>query len=29
VVRDHLGAKDLARIFPGYAYKQRLGLLRS
>jgi uncharacterized protein (DUF1501 family) len=27
VVSDHLGAKDLARIFPGYAYKQRLGLL--
>ncbi len=29
VVTDHLGAKDLSRIFPGYAYKQRLGLLRT
>ena len=29
VVSDHLDAKDLARIFPGYAYKQRLGLLRA
>jgi uncharacterized protein (DUF1501 family) len=29
VVSDNLGAKDLARIFPGYSYKQRLGLLRA
>ncbi len=28
LVASHLGARDLARIFPGHAYKQRLGLLR-
>jgi uncharacterized protein (DUF1501 family) len=29
VVKDHLGAHDLARIFPGHVYTQRLGLLRA
>ena len=29
VVSDHLGARDVARIFPGHTYKQRLGLLRA
>jgi uncharacterized protein (DUF1501 family) len=28
LVSDHLGAQDLARIFPGHLSKQRLGLLR-
>jgi uncharacterized protein (DUF1501 family) len=29
VVSGHLGAKNLARIFPGYTYKQQLGFLRT
>jgi len=29
VVTGHLGAKDISRIFPGYAYKQRVGFLRT
>ncbi|HEX5216573.1 MAG TPA: DUF1501 domain-containing protein [Vicinamibacterales bacterium] len=29
VVSGHLGAKNLARIFPGYTYKQPLGFLRA
>ena len=29
VVSGHLGAKNLARIFPGYTYKQQLGFLRA
>jgi uncharacterized protein (DUF1501 family) len=28
VVTGHLGAKDVSKIFPGYAYKQKLGFLR-
>ncbi len=28
-VTGHLGARDISKIFPGYAYKQRLGFLRS
>jgi uncharacterized protein (DUF1501 family) len=28
-VTGHLGARDISRIFPGYTYKQPLGLLRS
>jgi uncharacterized protein (DUF1501 family) len=27
-VTDHLGARDISRIFPGYAYKQKLGFMR-
>jgi uncharacterized protein (DUF1501 family) len=29
LVSGHLGARDVSRIFPGYAYKQKLGLLRT
>jgi uncharacterized protein (DUF1501 family) len=29
VVTGHLGAKDISKIFPGYAYKQRVGFLRT
>jgi uncharacterized protein (DUF1501 family) len=29
VVTDHLRAKDISKIFPGYTYKQRLGFLRA
>ena len=29
VVTGHLGAKDISKIFPGYAYKQKLGFLRT
>ena len=29
LVSGHLGAKNLARIFPGYTYKQQLGFLRT
>jgi uncharacterized protein (DUF1501 family) len=28
-VTGHLGARDLSKIFPGYAYKQPLGLIRT
>jgi uncharacterized protein (DUF1501 family) len=28
-VTGHLGARDLSKIFPGYAYKQPLGLMRT
>ena len=28
-VAGHLGARDLSRIFPGYTYKQPLGLIRT
>jgi uncharacterized protein (DUF1501 family) len=28
-VTGHLGARDIAKVFPGYAYKQRLGFLRA
>jgi uncharacterized protein (DUF1501 family) len=28
-VSGHLGARDLSKIFPGYAYKQPLGLIRA
>jgi uncharacterized protein (DUF1501 family) len=27
LVTSHLGAKDISKIFPGYAYKQKLGLI--
>jgi uncharacterized protein (DUF1501 family) len=29
VVTSHLGAKDISKIFPGYVYKQPLGILRT
>jgi uncharacterized protein (DUF1501 family) len=29
LVTGHLGARDVSPIFPGYVYKQRLGLLRT
>ncbi len=28
-VTGHLGARDISKIFPGYAYKEALGLIRS
>jgi uncharacterized protein (DUF1501 family) len=28
VVTQHLGAKDISKIFPGYTYKQPLGILK-
>jgi uncharacterized protein (DUF1501 family) len=28
-VTSHLGARDISKIFPGYAYKQKLGFLRA
>jgi len=29
VVTRHLGASDISKIFPGYSYKQPLGILKS
>ena len=28
-VTGHLGAKDISKVFPGYAYKQKLGFIKS
>jgi len=28
IVTDHLGARDISNIFPGYAYKQKVGFLK-
>ena len=27
-VTGHLGARDISKVFPGYVYKQPLGILR-
>jgi uncharacterized protein (DUF1501 family) len=29
LVTDHLGARDISKVFPGYTYKNRLGLMRT
>jgi len=29
LVTGHLGARDISKVFPGYTYKQKLGLLRT